>query len=143
MISFGNYYAPEYIIIAPYQQSATTNWRIWFSDDSLYNQYDEFIILPITPIVGLDQFFNDYNSVLALVNAIQQSDTFSRVSTSKGVFPESVLRNDVFSWTDPTDVTKTIPTNWVSVIYGPAGDNLDAVKEAIRDYILEIGRAHV
>lgn len=136
-IAFGNYFCPEYILFAPLNQSATINWKIWFSDDSFYNQYDEFVILPVPPVVALDSFFDDYDTVLAMVKAIQQSDIFSRMNTAKGVFPETVMRNDVFAWTDPTDPTKTIDTDWVTVIYGPNGDNLDAVKEAIRDYILD------
>jgi len=135
--AFGNYFCPEYINIAPLNQSATTSWRIWFADESFYNQYDEFTILPVPPVVALDSFFDDYDAVLTMVQAIQQSDIFNRMNIAKGVFPETVMRNDVFAWTDPTDKTKTIDTNWVTVIYGPAGDNLDAVKEAIRDYILD------
>jgi hypothetical protein len=136
MVAFGNYYAPEYIIIAPYQQSGTTNWRIWFSDESLYNQYDESVIVPVTPLVALDTFFGDYDTVLALVQAIKQSDLFTRIATAKGIFPETVLRTDTFAWTDATDKTKTIDTDWISVIYGQSGNNLDSVKEEFRTYIL-------
>lgn len=137
MIQFGNYWCPEYIDFCLHGQSATSLWRVWFADDSFYNQYDEYLIFPVTPIVNLDLFFGDFDDVTALVKAIKQTEIFGRISDARGKFPETVLRNDVFTWQDKNDHSLKIDTDWVTVIYGAAGDNLDAVREAIRDYILD------
>lgn len=136
MVPFGNHFAPAYIEIAPYQQSATISWKIWLSDEAFYNQYDEFTILPLTPIVGLDQFFGNYTQVKALIDSIQQTDTFNRLNALRGGYPATNERNDVYAWRDKNDHSLKIDTNWVSVIYGEAGDNLDASKEATVQYVL-------
>ena len=137
MVAFGNYWAPEYIEIAPYQQSANYRWRVWFANESFYNQYDEFLILVVPPITTLDAFFDTYTNVKEMVEAIEQGDIFARMATTIGKFPQTTQRSDVFNWTDKTDKTLLVPTNWVTVHYGLAGNNLDSVKEAIRDYILD------
>lgn len=135
-VAFGNYWSPEYIEFAPYQQDATTRWRVWFSDDAFYNQFDEFQHMVVPPVVPVDQFFDDFNGVTDLVAGIKQADIFDRIRVARGKFPETVLRTDMFQWHDRNDKTLTVDTDWVTVIYGAAGDNLDATKEAIRQYIM-------
>lgn len=136
MVQFGTYFAPEYLEFAPKNGSQDAHWKVWFADDSFENQFDEFTILVVEPLKPVDQFFDDYNDVKAKVAKISQTEVFSRMSVARGLHPETVLRNDVFTWEDKVDKTLTIDTNWVTIIYGAAGDNLDSVKEAIRNYIL-------
>lgn len=136
MIQFGNYYAPEYMEFSPFQQSGNTRWKVWFADDSFANQFDEFKILVITPLKPVDQFYDDYDTVKPLVDGISQTSIFDRIRAARSVYPETVMRSDVFTWQDRNDKTLTIDTDWVTIIYGAAGDNLDSVKEAIRDEIL-------
>lgn len=136
MVGFGTYYAPEWIEIAPFQGSAENRWKIWFSDDSLYNQYDEFLILVIPPIVNIDAFFDDYDAVMTLMAGVEQTEQFQRMTNAIGKDPQSTQRSDVFLWQDRNDKTLKVSTNWVTAHYGMAGDNLDSVKEAIRDYIM-------
>lgn len=136
-IQFGAFFAPEYIEISPYQKSGTDTWKIWFADDSFANQFDEFAILVVSPVLPVDKFVDDYNDVDALIKAVDQTEVFSRINGARGVFPETVMRNDVFTWQDRNDKTLTIDTNWITIIYGAAGDNLDSVKEAIRNEILK------
>jgi hypothetical protein len=136
MVQFKTFWCPEYITIAPKGQSATDSWRIWFADDAFFNQFDEFEILPIVPLIPLDQFFNDYDAVKLLVDAINQSEVFERIATVRGAYPETYQRLDVFTWQDVNNKALKIDTNWISLVYGAAGNNLDAIKEAIRDYIL-------
>jgi hypothetical protein len=137
MIQFKTFWAPEYITIAPKGQSGTVNWRIWFADAAFFNQFDEFEILPVVPLIPLDQFFNDYESVKLLIDAINQSEVFERIARVRNSYPETYQRLDVFTWQDANNKALKIDTNWISLVYGAAGNNLDAVKEAIRDYILD------
>lgn len=137
MIGFEGHFAPEYVEFAPLNMSATNSFRIWFADDSFFNQYDEFTILVIPPIAPVDQFFQDYGTVKDLIAAIKYTDQLTKVAAARGKLPETVLRADTFEWRDKVDHTLLIETDWTTVIYGAAGDNLDAVKEAIRDYILD------
>lgn len=136
MIAFSTYFAPEYIEIAPAGQSANYLWRVWFANESFYNQYDEFEILVVPPITNLNLFFDDYADVKKLIDAVSQGDVFQRLATAVGKYPQTTQRSDMFQWQDRNDPTLKIPTHWVTAHYGLAGNNLDAVKEAIRTYIL-------
>lgn len=136
MIAFTTYFAPEYIEIAPAGQSANYLWRVWFANESFYNQYDEFEILVIPPITNLNLFFDDYADVKKLIDAVNQGDVFTRMTNAVGKFPQTTQRSDMFQWQDANDPTLKIPTYWATAHYGLAGNNLDAVKEAIRTYIL-------
>lgn len=136
MIAFGRYWAPEYIEIAPVNKSGDTRWKIWFADSSFANQYDEYTILVIPPLLPVDQFYDSYNDVKDLVAGIRQDEVLARADVAKGVFPYTVLRPDVFTWQDKSDKTLRLDTVWITIVYGAAGNNLDAVKEAIRTYIL-------
>lgn len=137
MVAFGNYWAPEFIEIAPFEQSGAFRWKVWFANESFENQYDEFLILVIPPIEELDRFFDDYNDVKEMIANVEQSDMFDRLRIAVGDYPQTTQRNDVFTWQDRNDKTLKVDTNWVTAHYGLAGDNLDAVKEAIRDYIMD------
>lgn len=141
MIQFQSYWAPEYIIIAPKDKSISESWRIWFADDSFFNEYDEFEIVPVVPLIPLDQFFNDYDTVKGLIDNLQQSDLFARIQTARGIYPETYQRSDVFTWQQADNHALKIDTDWVTLVYGAAGNNLDAVKEALRDYILAPGNS--
>lgn len=136
MVAFENYYAPEYIEFSPAGQSGVSKWRLWFANESFYNQFDEFEILVVPPLVPVDQFHNDYDTVKPLVAAIKQGDIFDRIRIARGTFPETAIRTDMFQWQDKIDHDRKIDTDWATVIYGEAGNNLDAVKEAIRNYIM-------
>lgn len=136
MVPFATYYAPEYIEFCPKGLSTTIRWKIWFTDDAFYNQFDEFEILIAPPLTPLDQFFGDYDEVTEALSLVTRSMIFEQISVLKGVFPETVLRNDVFIYQNADDKTLKADTDWSFVIYGAAGDNLDSVKEAARTYIL-------
>lgn len=139
MIASGNYWYPEYITFAPKGASTTISWRVWFADASFQNQYDEYEIDVVPPIINIDQFFNDAQTVKGIIDGIDIADIFKRCDDVKALAPETVIRLDKFDWVEKgqngaQDIR--LPTPWATVIYGWAGDNLDARKEAIRDYIL-------
>lgn len=137
MIQFKTFWVPEYIVIAPKDKSGEESWRVWFADAAFFNQFDEFEILPIVPLIPLDRFFDDYDSVKLQIAAINQSELFERIATVRDSYPETYQRLDVFTWQDVNNKELKVDTNWISLVYGAAGNNLDAIKEAIRDYILE------
>lgn len=136
MVGFDNHYIPEYIEFAPKNQSATISWRIWFANDSFYNQFDEHEILVVPPVANIDAFFNDTQTVSDLIASIKAADLIAKADVIKGAYPYTVFRDDLFDWVDPLDRDIRIPVDWPVIVYGLAGDNLDAVKEAIRTWIL-------
>lgn len=131
-----NRYCPEFITIAPKNESSTITWKIWFSDQAFLNQYDDFVIIPVTPILDLDSMFDTYETVLALTTPADIQGMNDRANAAKGNYPYTALRTWAFDWVDPSNRDARIPTYWLTLHYGERGNNLDSVKEAIREHIL-------
>ena len=136
-LEFNNKYGPEYVTFAPIGKSQKEQWKIWFADESFFNQYDIYEIAVVPPIRNIDDFFNSYQKVYDLVQPVNTVDIENRANKEIGKYPPTTRRVDMFDWVDRTDKKRTIPTSWTTIHWGDAGNNIDAVKEAIRDYILK------
>lgn len=135
MVVSGNMWMPEWIV---YKKANTVSRiKIWFSDEAFSNQYDSYEIDFIPPIDKIDDFFKGQIDVRNLVQAKSWSDMVKATETKKGEHPYTVLRTDGFDWHDANDRNYTLPTNWTSLIYGRAGNNLDIVKQELVSWILE------
>ncbi len=131
-----NLHCPEYIVIAPKNKSTTMNWKIWFSDQAFLNQYDDYIIVPITPVLNMDSLFDTFEVVTGLTVPPDMQGMNDRANDAKGSYPYTALRTWMFNWVDPSNRDAKIPTYWLTLHYGERGNNLDSVKEALRDHIL-------
>ena len=137
MVNFGNNKnCPESIVICPPGDSTTVAWNIWLSDSAFRNQCPVSKILTVTPILELDDFFTDAASVTGMVvpPAIQRMN--DEAESKKGDYPHTALRTWMFNWVDPNNEDNRIPTYWLTIHYGDAGNNLDQAKESIRDHVL-------
>jgi hypothetical protein len=144
MITDGTYWVPEWIqwentTDSTYGSIASGNTntiQIWFVDTSFQAQYDQYEIVVIPPMTTLNNFFTPAANVSALLAAQTYVDTITAVQTAKGNNPETMLVGETYDYVDPTNATNLIPTNWTLLIYGPAGDNVDAIQNALINYIL-------
>lgn len=137
MVQFGGkYYAPSWINIAPAGQSANANYRIWLSDTAFANQFDEYTIVIDPPVSDLNLFFNDTTTVKAALANLTLAGQIASLVKKRGVYSETTIRADVFTWVDRNDSASTLDVTWPTLVYGAAGDSLDVVKEEIREYIL-------
>lgn len=110
--------------------------RIWFSDASFAEQYDEFDIVVIPPIDNLNDFFLAGSVVETEVNARTYVQSMTLTQTAKAGYPETILMAETYDYNDPNNAAHLVPTNWTLLIYGPAGDNIDSIKTALQNYIL-------
>lgn len=137
MVNFGNNKnCPESIVICPPGASTTTVWNIWLSDNAFRNQCPISKIITVTPIVELDDFFSDAAAVTALVVPPDIQRMNDAAEDKKGDYPYTALRTWKFDWVDPNNEDNRIPTFWLTIHYGDAGNNLDQAKESIRDHVL-------
>lgn len=109
---------------------------IWLSIASLALEYDDYEIVPVKPIPNLDSFFLSGANVEALIDALTFSQTIDDIHTVRGAHPETVLRSDAYDYINPLDQTHRVSVNWPVLIYGPAGNNTDAIKDNLIDFIL-------
>lgn len=111
--------------------------KIWFSDPSFQIQFDEFIITVVPPLDKLDDFFKHPTTVKQLLASRDYSKGLSIIQAAKQGKPESILRAEMFNYINPQNMTEKTPTNWTVLIYGPAGNNIDSIKDALVDYVLK------
>lgn len=111
--------------------------KLWFADDRFRREYDEFSYIFIAPIMPLDSFFLPSAEVRDLVSQRTAPELFQDIRDKTDKKPTTVVRSDIFNYVDPVDPSFTFPTDWTYLIYGAAGDNIDAIKEELIDWILD------
>ena len=115
----------------------TNNYiRVWLSDTAFKAQYDEFFIKVVPPVDTVSQLFGGYNNVTTLIATQNQDSLYEKISNTRQDKPETILRVLNFNYVNPLNVTQTIPVKWPVLIYGSAGDTLDAIKNALEEYLL-------
>lgn len=141
MVTDGSHWMPEYVIWSVRQSvegiTSANEVRLWFSDQAFRNQYDEYEILVVPPVKNLDDLFGNTDSVRPLLEAQNVSSIFNRVEELSGGDPYTFLRTETYTWYDPHNEGSTLPTDWTVVIYGQAGDNVDFIRNALTEYVLE------
>lgn len=115
--------------------SANEN-TIWFSLAALTSQYSDFEIVVVPPVTTLDNFFLSYSSINAMVGAISFAQTIERIQLARGTNPPTAIVPGTYDFINPLNSSQHIPTNWSIIIYGPAGNNVDSIKDALATYIL-------
>jgi hypothetical protein len=132
---------PDYVDFIYNDGTTDFNVRVWFMDDAFRAQYDEFLIEVIPPIDNIDQFDNNTVTVSALLAAMNTAAIVNRIQTLTGDAPATLVKSVNYTWVDPTLSTSAKSTTWVVLVYGPAGNDNDRIKQAIRDYIAAEGNA--
>ena len=111
--------------------------KLWFSDEAFKTQYDEFHLEFIAPLDNLDDFFLIADQVVERVALRTQTQLLERVQSLTDQKPYTLLKSVPFLYHDPLDESFTHSTNWVFLIWGAAGDNIDAIKEQLAEWILD------
>jgi PKD repeat protein len=148
MLQQGSQWMPEYVVFhfnAASNSSGAAGYttqsriKLWFADHSFATEYDEYLIdfvTPLPPGSALDDFFKPSAQVVAEVAQMTLPKIMQQIQVVAGNDPYTLVKTIEFDYHDFNDTTFTSPTNWTFVIYGAGGDNVDAIKAALIDYIL-------
>lgn len=109
--------------------------KIWFSDSHLRTQYEDYTIIIIPPVQDIDDLNTGIESVGNVLAQYTAAQTIQRVQNVVGQHPQSSLMTLTLTWHDPSNINNTRKTDWSMVVYGQAGVDADAIKNAIREYI--------
>lgn len=113
------------------------NIKIWLADEAIKLQYDEYEITVIPPFQEpLDTFFGTTAGVKSAIANVSISEFMNRIQIAKDHEPETYTRVLSFSFIPPELTEEPIQTMWGVLVYGILGDNQDAMREAIREYVL-------
>ena len=116
--------------LATNSPNAGAEVKIWFSDLAFQAQYDEYEIVVVPPIPNISLFHSGAAVVQAAIDAYSHNSLISAIQAASGVYPYTSLQARRFSYVDPTNVQNRIMTDWTLLIYGPAGNNIDAMQLA-------------
>lgn len=116
--------------------TTTSRIKLWFSDAAFRNGFDIYEFAFVPPIANLDDFFLNSTTVQQEVDARTMSQTMALIAQAKGNDPYTEVNTSSFNWMDPNAANNFIPTNWTYLIWGEAGNNIDAIKLALQAYIL-------
>lgn len=109
--------------------------KIWCADAAFATQYDEYEIVPVTPLLRLDDFFLQYSLVSEQLSERTFAESIDLAQIAKETIPETTFR--VVNYQYKPEGHAAITTNWLLLIYGLKGDNPDAIREFLVSYILE------
>lgn len=138
LVELGNKSVPEWVTFTttiPGQPEI--NAKLWMSDAAFQVQYSNYEIEVIPPIEHIDQLLGSYSTALSLINAAGLPWFTQKIEEVRGQFPYTSLRFDPFKFVNRQNPTQFTPVSWGALIYGPEGNDLDVVKDAIVHYIEE------
>lgn len=134
LVEYDDGYYPSYV------RYVTPEWsfQIWFSDTEFQLQYDEYSIDVVFPVEDIDTLVQPYDTVHPLLAKATSTYMLDKVMQVEKTTPSTMNKGRDYTWYDFSDQTKTQPCNFVAVIFGKAGDNVDAIRSAIVDAILKV-----
>lgn len=133
---------PEYIkfrmVDAPGAANPTdpNEVAIWFSSAAFERDYDEFEITVVPPVDVLDTFFLPLAEIRQAVAKYSLVDMFEKIQKIRNKQPETATRAIELDYIYPADPNIKVNTTWGVLVYGAAGDNEEAIKQAMIDHIL-------
>lgn len=136
IVSDGDLWVPERIGFSVLGEE-TNQVMVWLADDSFQRQFPDSEIVVVPPVDNLDDFFMRGVDVEAFLSEITPTMTAQRIQEARGRYPESFLRIDMFDYHDPVTTTRIVPSSWGILVYGISGNNIDNIKDAIIEYILD------
>lgn len=128
-------------LVLPEWITFTTLWdvefKLWLTNDAFVNQFADYEIVVCPPIPDVDAFFLNYAETATRVKAITTAALMDTIQEQKGQLPETVTRILNFPYYNRNNLSQSTNTDWGVLIYGAAGDNVDAIKAAITEYLVE------
>jgi len=110
--------------------------KVWFVNSSFMGQFDEYDFTVIPPFTPVSQFFGqpaDVKTLLASRNYNQQTQAIddARAGTS-----ETFLWGNEYNYVNPVNANDKTPSKFAVLGYGEAANNIDLIKQAITDYLI-------
>lgn len=131
----GMYWAPSWISWTDTALAGSV-LKVWFNDPAFQAQFDDTAFIIVPPLDNIDDFFKLGTQVQTLIDAYTPTAMITKINTARANQPETDMTLESYNYIDPNNSSHTIQTNWGVLIYGPAGNTVDAKKQAIIDYIL-------
>lgn len=136
LVKIGDYYIPSWIAYEDNTHDTHNDIRIWLSDTAFKAQYNHYLIDVIPPISNVDDFFQDPLDVKAMLEKYNVNEQISKANVTRGQYPYTYLDIRSYNFQNKLNTATKYSTNWIVLVWGDAGNNPDAMKTAIQDYVL-------
>lgn len=110
--------------------------RVWLSDSAFRDQHTQYDIKVSTALENPNDFFLPYEQVVIMLDEAGVSGLGDRIQTSKKHNPNTVIRLPEFYYHNKYDTRQKRKTPFGVITYGQEGDNIDAIKDAIVEHLL-------
>lgn len=126
---------PDYVKFSIAIGATEYRIKLWYSDAKFRTQYENFEIFIIPPCTNIDLLNTNTTAANAILHTLTPAQWASRVNVIAGAAPYTKLEPYEVVWHDPNNPDSTLVTGWTAVVYGQAGADTDAIRNAIRAYI--------
>lgn len=111
------------------------NCKIWCSNRHMFSEYEAGELHVIPPLEPVDGLQNSHPTLVNLLARVRPAQIIEKMDSIQGKHRATSTRTVQLTWHDPNDSTVTEVTNWYVVVYGNLINDLDLIKNAIRDYL--------
>lgn len=126
---------PDNISFTTTYNSIEYSCKLWFSDSRMRTQCDDFQIFMIPPISNIEELTGSFSAVQNILLNTTPGDIIRRAQEIQVNNPATSVVTLSLTWHDQSNPSVTIKMDWYAVVYGQAGLDLDALKNAARDAI--------
>lgn len=105
--------------------------RVWFADASFQLEYPEYDITVVSPLPDRNDYLKPWATAVALLDQRGMTVLTEEMQAEKKLHPETYVRMFEFDFVNRTNPTQKKKTYWYVLVYGEAGNNDDAIKDAI------------
>lgn len=135
IIQAGGIAAPEKLTFK-LENAEDIEIKLWFSAQAMEKEYDEYDIIVVHPLDNIDHLFKPIADLRKELDSVTITSQIEKIQELKNKNPETVLRAETIQYINAEDPSITLDLVWYVAIYGPNGDNVDAIKQAIIDAIM-------
>lgn len=113
------------------------NVRIWFTNEEFENQFDEWDIVVIPPVItNVDELNTIPSNINNLINtATNMANMLPKMQAAINGKPPTITGSLPLTWHDPSGGPSTYNTPWVFLAWGPYGSNSSRIRPVIKKYL--------
>lgn len=111
--------------------------KVWFVNSSFEGQFDEYDFTVIPPFTPVSQFFGQPADVKALLASRNYNQQTQAIEDARAGTNESFVWGNEYNYVNPVNANDKTPAKFAVLGYGEAANNIDLIKQAIVDYLLD------
>lgn len=134
VINGKTYIVPTYLSVVDSVNDITS--KIWFVNERFEKEYDEWELVVVPTLEPIDQLTQNQSIVKPLVDALTLADWTQRYTVKSEGLPYTDVVVTPLLWHDLSNNTRTLQTQWATLVYGPQGKNIEVIRDNLTAFML-------